>query len=408
MAQDSTSFISAMKQVWVTDRIEEQIYTKNPLLEAFERVTPQKEVGNKALIAVEGVLAGGYSAVPRSGSTSLNAAGNRQVKQAEYNYTHHWFQVELETAVIDETSGQPLAVAEAVEYEMTGAIKGIQRQLTRQGFMNGDALIAKTTTTSSSTTVKLDSTGYGNQAIVRGWLYPGLIIDIGTTGSEASVCNDREITEVIQSATEPKIKISGAAVETSTSEYVSIANARSGSTSNEMNGLLNMISESTTLGGIEPSAFPTWKASIDSTTTSISLEALIERQDAIFQKTGEEADWALAGVKQYRNYYLELQNQVRFNGDGGLQGGAMDKLMLGVTKVDKQPDCPDGHFWLLTKGDLVAIRKNGPQWADELYGGLNKPVQYKPGTTKVVGALVYRMQTGLKRRNSHAGLTALT
>ena len=57
---------------------------------------------------------------------------------------------------------------------------------------------------------------------------------------------------------------------------------------------------------------------------------------------------------------------------------------LGVTKVDKQRDCPDKHFWLLTKGDFVAIRKNGPQWADELYGGLDKPVQYKPGTTKVV------------------------
>ena len=122
------------------------------------------------------------------------------------------------------------------------------------------------------------------------------------------------------------------------------------------------------------------------------------------QADPETGDTRIAHPERANAY----QPLVRFNGDGGLQGGAMDKLMLGVTKVDKQPDCPDGHFWLLTKGDLVAIRKNGPQWADELYGGLNKPVQYKPGTTKVVGALVYRMQTGLKRRNSHAGLTALT
>jgi len=408
MAQDSTSFIAAMKQVWITDRIEEQIYTKSPLLEAFERVKPQKEVGDKAIVAVEGVLAGGYSAVPRTGSNALNAAGNRQVKRAEYNYTHHWFQVELETAVIDETSGQPLAVAEAVEYEMSGAVKGIRRQLTRQGFMNGDALIAKTTTTASSTTVKLDTTGYGYEAIVRGWLYPGLIIDIGTTGSETSIAADREITAVSKSKTEPTITISGAAVEPGTTQFVSIANARAGTTSNEMNGLLNMISETTTLGGIEPSAFPTWKANIDSTTTSLSLEALLERQDAIFQATGEEADWGLTGTKQYRNYYLELQNQVRFNGDGGLQGGDMSKLMLGVTAVEKQPDCPDKHFWLLTKGDLIAIRANGPEWADEKYGGTNKPVQYVPGTTKVKGALVYRMQTGLKRRDSHAGLTELT
>lgn len=406
MAQDAVSFIAALKQVWVTETIEEQIYQKNPLLEAFERVQPQVQVGNTALVPIHVGRNGGYTAVPRTGSNALNAAGAQVVKQAEYNYTHHWFQVELETAVIDETSGKALAVADAVEFEMTGAINDIKRQLTRQLVTNADSLIAQCEANSTTTTLKLKPAA--NQAIVRGWLYAGLIIDIGTTASEAAVAGDREITEVIASATEPKIKISGANVTTETTHYISIANDRSGTTSYEMNGLQNMISETSKLGNINPETVPQWKASVDATTTELSLEKLLERQDAIFQQAGSEADWALSGVKQYRNYYLELQNQVRFNGDGGLQGGNTQKLMLGVTAVDKDPDMLDSYFYLLTKKDLIAVRRNGPVWASEAYGGESKPVQYVPGTTKVKGALVYRMQTGLKRRNTHAALTNLS
>ena len=151
-----------------------------------------------------------------------------------------------------------------------------------------------------------------------------------------------------------------------------------------------------------------WKANVDTTTTSISLEALMERQDAIMQASSKEADTIVAGVKQYRNYYLELQNQVRYNGDGGLQGGDSGSLLLGINKVIKDPDVLANNFWFLRKADLMAVRKpGGPVWADQEYGNIN-PVQYVQGTTKVKGAIVYRLQLGMTRRNTSAAFTALS
>src|SRR6201999_2521497 len=99
-----------------------------------------------------------------------------------------------------------------------------------------------------------------------------------------------------------------------------------------------MVSETTKLGAVNPATVTKWKSNVDSTTTSISLESLMERQDAIMQASGKEADTIVTGVKQYRNFYLELQNQVRYSGDGGLQGADAGSLRLGVNKLIKHAD----------------------------------------------------------------------
>lgn len=406
MAQTGVSFIAALKQVWVSDTIEEQLYQENELLSLFEKVEPQKEVGNVALVPIHTGRNGGYTVVSKEGSNELNAAGAQVVKQAEYTYTHHWYQVELETAVIDESSGSDLAVAKAANFEMENALEDLKRQLTRQIVATEGAKIAETEENTTTTTLKLKAAA--NELLVRELLFPGLIVMVGTAGSAENAFGKREITEVIPSATEPKIKISGANVSTAAGEFLSIQGSRSGETSFEMNGLPFMVSESTKLGAVNPSTVTKWKSNVDTTTTTISLEALMERQDAIKQVSNYEADTIVAGVKQYRNFYLELQNQVRYTGDGGLQGGDAAQLLLGVNKVIKDPDVLVKNFWFLRKADLMAVRKpGGPVWADQEYGHVN-PVQYVQGTTRVKGAIVYRIQLGMTRRNTSGGFTALT
>jgi hypothetical protein len=406
MAQNGVAFIAALKQVWVSDTIEEQLYQENELLSLFEKVEPQKEVGNVALVPIHTGRNGGYTAVSKEGSNELNAAGRQEVKQAEYTYTHHWYQVELESAVIDESSGSDLSVAKAADFEMKNALLDLKRQLTRQIVATSGALIAETEINAATTTLKLKVAA--NELLVRELIFPGLIVSVGTAGAAENSFGKREITEVIPSLTEPKIKISGANVTTAAGEFLSIQGARSGETSFEMNGLPFMVSETTKLGAVNPATVTKWKSNVDTTTTAITLEALMERQDAIMQASSKEADTIVAGVKQYRNYYLELQNQVRFSGDGGIQGGNSGQLLLGINKVIKDPDVLSNNFWFLRKADLMAVRKpGGPVWADQEYGNVN-PVQYVQGTTRVKGAIVYRIQLGMTRRNTSGAFTALT
>lgn len=406
MAQNGVAFIAALKQVWVSDTIEEQLYQNNPLLELFEKVEPQKEVGNVALVPIHTGRNGGYTVVSKEGSNELNAAGRQEVKQAEYTYTHHWYQVELESAVIDESSGSDLAVAKAQNFEMENALDDLKRQLTRQVVATEGSKIAEFKTNSTVTTLKLKAAA--NELITRELIFPGLIVMGGNATEQEVDFGKREITEVIPSETEPKIKISGATVSTTEGDFLSIQGSRAGETSYEMNGLPFMVSTTTKLGAVNPSTVTKWKSNVDTTTTSITLEALMERQDAIMQASSKEADTIVAGVKQYRNYYLELQNQVRYSGDGGLQGGDTGSLLLGINKVIKDPDVLVNNFWFLRKADLMAVRKpGGPVWADQEYGNVN-PVQYVQGTTRVKGAIVYRLQLGMTRRNTSGSFTALT
>lgn len=408
MSQNRTAFLAVLKEVWNSEKVEEQIYQDSPLLTSIERIQPNTQIGKKALIAVHTGRNGGYTAVdPATGSSSLNAAGKQGVAQAEYLYTSHWMQVSIETALIEESSSSAKAIAQVSNVEMNGAINDLRKQMTRQMFSNGDALIAKCGTTTESTTVKLDSTGFGFDAIERGWLYPGLFVDIGTSASQASIAGGREITAVSESESEPSITISGAAVSTTGSDFVSIANARSGATSREMNGLQNLINSSGVVGGIDPAEEPEWAASVDTTEQSLTLALIYERQRKVFQKSGVEPDWALTSAKQQEALYKLLQSQVRFSGDTGLATGNVQKLMVGNTAVERQLDCPNRAFYLLSKKDLVAIRSDGPKWASQTYGGGSAPVQYVEGTTRVQGGLNYLMQFGLKRRNSHTALTHL-
>jgi len=406
MPQTGVSFIAALKQVWVSDTIEEQLYQENELLSLFEKVEPQKEVGNVALVPIHTGRNGGYTVVSKEGSNELNAAGSQVVKQAEYTYTHHWYQVELESAVIDESSGSDLAVAKAANFEMENALDDLKRQLTRQIVATQGSKIAETEENTTTVTLKLKAAA--NELIIRELIFPGLIVMVGTAGAAENSFGKREITEVIPSATEPKIKISGATVTTAAGEFLSIQGSRSGETSFEMNGLPFMVSETTKLGNVNPSTVTKWKSNLDTTTTALSLEAMMERLDACKQVSGKEPDTIVAGVKQYRNYYLELQNQVRYSGDGGLQGGNSNNILLGTAPIIKDPDVLGSNIWFLRKADLMAVRKpGGPVWADQEYGNVN-PVQYVQGTTRVKGAIVYRLQLGMTRRNTSAGFTALT
>jgi hypothetical protein len=156
---------------------------------------------------------------------------------------YHWFQVALETAALNQTGAQMQAVVAAKDLEIKGAIGNVSRQCSRQLVNNGDGLIAQCTTGGASTTINLlpqASGGLGYDAIVSGWLYPGLPVDIGTTADSDSLATGSVITDVSEDATAPTITI-GSSVTTTSSHYVSIANPNSATATNpELNGFRNM------------------------------------------------------------------------------------------------------------------------------------------------------------------------
>ncbi len=404
MPATASTISDALKEVWTADHLEEQIYKGDPLLDRLEK-TGKYTVGEAAITPIKTHRSGGYTPAPAAGSTSLNTAGNVGSDQASWDYKFHYQQVEIQVAAMVKTEGKEQSVAEVVDMEMEGASESLRKQLTRQAFSAGNALIAECTTTSSSTTVNLLTTGYGPDALVRRWLHKTQVVDIGTAADEDSEAAGRSITAV--STANNTITINGAAVDTAASDFVSIANGRSGTTSYEMDGLQNIISETATVGTLAPGTEPEWKAAdVDTSTTDMTLDALYLVQRKVNQETGQMKTNCITSYKQREKLYKLLQMQVRFDGNSGITADPQAPIEYGGMKVEVHVDCPDRHFWFVDFDDLFMVRLAKPFWTSDITGG--KKLEWKQGTTAFVGMLAYPINLACRRRNSMGGLTALT
>jgi len=403
MSADYTAYESILKEVWTSKTLEEQLYQGNPFLEAMEKRKPAISIGDTAQTPIHTGRSGGYSVKPRTGG-ALNAPDSQKVNAASWVWTHHYFQIQIESSTIDETANNSLAAAEVVDTEVTGAVDDLRKQITRQ-FVGGDgtALIAPVTPDGTATVV-LDGDGY--DALVRGWLGVGSLVDIGTDTDETLAVDSGRIISVDVDPTTPTITLDTTCATTAT-EYVSIAGARSGTTSYEANGLRNIVSETDTVGGIAVADEPNWRAAReDDTAQDLSLANIATLQEAVFQQTGGSPDWVVTSPKQQSAFYLLIQPQVRFAGDSKLGAGNVGGAIWNGLKVDAQPDVLDKDWFTLTKKDLFTVSTEGPAWIPQKYG--NKGIlDWSQGNTSLVSAAVYRVNLACSRRNSHASLTNL-
>jgi hypothetical protein len=315
-----TTFQAALKETWTQDDFETQFYDNHPLLEDIEK-TDKHTIGEYANVPLELTRSGGFTVTGTAGSSALNAAGNAGVAQAQYALAFNYQQVKVDHPAIVTSQGNSNAVATALDTELESASSMMRTQISRQVYQDQSALICQCASGGASTTVNLSTTlasatvsATGYDALVKGWLDVSMVVDIGTTAAEGTIAADTTISAVSIDPTTPTITI-GSSVTTTTSHFVSVANARSGATSLEMNGLGNIASGTASLGGI--SATNRWKSYVDSTTTDLTLDSLLAVQEQVQSAVNKAKPTlkVIMGFKQGRRFYNLFQNQVRFQSD---------------------------------------------------------------------------------------------
>lgn len=407
MAATATSVQDALKRVYTQDTLEDQLYSENPWLDRIEKTTKYK-VGEVARVPLHTNRNGGYSVLATGSDGPLNAAGQQEVKKAEFNYTHHHQQIKVHGEAIDITQGNALSVVAGVDLEVQGAISDLRKQLGRQAVTNGDGILAQCGTTSSSATVQLATAASatytsGTNAITRGWLYPGIYVDIGTGASEGSLVNSEAITAVDD--TNYTITVT-TAITTSSSNYVSVNGSRSGTTGYEMNGMRNVVGTST-FGGLNPATYPVWKAaSVDTTAQELTVGLMLTSCQAVHQKSGDEPDFILTGLKQQRKFYQLLQPQVRFPDDSALGAGKRSQPKWDGKEIFASPEVLDEDMFFGRLKHLFMLAIDKPKWQNVDTGG--NILAWYQGYDSFVGKLTYRCQLGTNRRNVFARLGGLT
>lgn len=399
MAATPATYEDVMKEVWTQDRLEKQFHAGDTILDQIEK-TSRYKVGNVALVPTHMDRSGGYTIVPPQGASALNGGDKQKMDRAEYNYTRHWFEVEIDTAALKRTEG-PLAVASALDTEITGGIEDMKHQLSAQVYGDGTGVLAVCKSNNSATVLELGDGG--KWAIERGFLYPGLKIDIGTDAAPSTIASKKAILAVDPST--PSITVADA-VTTTTSHKVTIAGSRVNATTfYGMNGLGNLIGTGT-FGGLSSSTYFRWQSSVTGTAGDLTLEKLLKMRTAIKGSSGSRPDWNVCSPTQEYLFYLLLQTQARFDGDKGIGAGDTDKVKWSGMTIDAQDDCPDTVWYMLTKKNLFAVRLDKPYWVTQEHGG--SILQYKPNTTFVAGAAEYMIQLATNKRSAFGKLTGLS
>jgi len=398
---------SGAKQVWTQENFEKQFYSKDPMLEQILKLKPEIQIGLEALTPVQTGRGGGITWVPKTGSSALNEAAPQQVTRAKWEYKRQWGQIEMDTAAIERTKDAAKSIMRWLDMEVEGKLSDMRKQLTRTLFGDGTALIAQCAKEESeSKTINLLATGFGYQAIRNGYLPVGQVIDIGSKTEEGLKAADKPILAISESESKPTLEIA-TKIKTAETDYVSLANSRSGETSYENNGWGNLASETTTLGGLKPETTGTWKGIVEEVkSTPITRQKVIKLRRRLRQR-GETPDWAFTSLVQIAALENESFTQIRWPDTNKQNTGDGETIMVGDLKVQGHQDCPDKDFYMAVRNHVFILRDSAPYWATERYGGKGL-LMYKLNSTYVVGAIEGYLEFATNRRNSIGRLTELS
>ena len=399
MAATISAWNDALKRVYASDNIVEQLYQENPFLDTLNKQT-RYSPGETVRVVIHTQRGGGFTVLPDGGGT-LNTAGNQGIAKAEYDYTHQHMPIAIQGDLIDSSDGNAKTVGEALPAHVDGALNDLRKQITRQIFGNGDALITACRT-SDSNNVDLNTTT-GAQVLKRGWLHVGSIVDVGTTSAEDSDVDGGTITAVDRANVAFTVS-GGSEASDATTDYVSYKDARDGTTSYEANGLRNIVSASATLGGLTVAAQDEWAAAnVDTTAQALTISLILQQIQEVEQRGGNP-DFILTGLKQRRKLYEQLQQQVRFDGDKGLKAGSVPEW--NGLKLHSHPDCWDEDLYVGKMEHLFTVAAGKPYWPNKITGG--DILSWSQGTDAYVSKLTHRWNLGCDRRNAFARLGALT
>lgn len=382
------SNISAtLKEVWTSEEIERQLAYSSDIVSILPTKKGINETGKYAIVPIE--TTGNVQSVARLEGQALGEPGMSTEKQAQYNFKSLYIQFQLSGQAIAVSSSNKQAIADQVQRQPKVAVRDFGQDLARQIYGNiaGAGVLAKCGVTSSSTTVVLEPRS-GWSAIRTGALAVGRYVDIGSAADADSVAAKRKITAVTRSKTAPTITISGAAVTTAATDFVSVWANRDPSTgaSSELTSLNQICAASGSVGGLDTSTTPEWfgtYAGNGGTLRSVSNDILLTAYNDAWQYGAEPS--VIATTQQIRQkYYTSVfQTNVRYVDPSGKDTGAgyhkQSAVQFEGKPVITDRTCPANQLFMFSTDTLSFYSPTGkksPEWMPGVNGILNRVTGY--------------------------------
>jgi hypothetical protein len=412
------STLSNILKEYYLGPVAEQLNNEVLLLSRLESRS-EDLVGKYAYIPLHKTRSGGIGA--RAEQAALPVAGKQGYDKATYDLKYLYGAVQVTGPSVAKTKNEAGSFLQVLKSELDGLRNDLRRDLARQVYGDGTALIAQCGTTTASTTVSLNSAA-GKEAIRKGWLYVGMLIDIGTTADVDVVAAGREINGVdYDNAT---ITISGAAVTTSSSHYVSRAGSATNggassetSKSNEIDGLQRIVDADTpsngsnTFGGIDPyDAGNSWwdnkrMAIADAAGNGVLSKEDLQKAINLVRLEGVAPTAMITSLGVQREFYMLLEDDVRYiEPDSGLNLGAGFKtLTYNGMPLIADIDAPYGRIYMIDESTMKVFSDQDWHFLD-MDGSTLRQVQ---GYDVFEAVMARYMNIGVTRRNNQMVVTGI-
>lgn len=406
MAGADLSTLSNILKEYYLGPVAEQLNNEVLLL---SRLNSRSEdlVGKRAYVPLHVSRSGGIGA--RAESATLPTAGNQDYDKAVYDLKYLYGRVQVTGPSMAKTKNEAGAFLQALKSELDGIRNDLQKDLARQVYGDGTALIVQCGTTTTSTTIVLN-TAAGQEAIRKGQLYPGMIVDIGTTADVNTIADARTITAV--DYTNATITVSGATVSTTSSHYVSRsgsavdgAAAATGSRSSEVDGLKRIVSTSATaFGEIDPSTKTWWDNKRIAVGGAIDLDTLQKGMNLI-RLEGGTPTVMITSLGVQREVYGLLAADVQYIEPESLSYAAGFKaLSYAGMPIISDIDAPYGNLYMLDESTLKVFSDQDWHFLD----ADGQTLRQVANMDAFEAIMTRYMNLGATKRNNHVVLSGIT
>lgn len=396
MAGATLATLSAILKDYYLPPVVDQLNNEVLLLQRLEK-RDQELFGNQAIVPLHTGRSGGIGARPESGA--LPAPGNQVYKKAVYDLKYLYGRVRVTGPSMAKTASEAGAFLQVLKSELDGIRNDLRKDVSRQVYGDGTAIVAATAVNTAVNTLTLSS----DEPIRHGFLYVGMVVDIGTSAAPTGVASARTITAI--NVATPSITIDGAAVTTAATDRVFRSGAAgASSTVYEIDaGLQKLVSTAAnTVGGINAATDTIWDNARDTTGGALALDTMMKAFNTQ-RISGGNLSAIITSFGLQRAFFNLLQSKVQYVTPTKLAGGFQSLEFMGMPLI-ADIDAPFGKMFFLDESTLKVFSNRDWHFLDED----GNVLKWNNGYDEWEAVLARYMNLGATRRNNQLVISGLT
>lgn len=331
----------------------------------------------------------------RSENEALPDAGRQKTAYGRMNLKYQYAGIEITGQVFAMATKNYQVFSDAVDLEISRIKDDLSKDRNRQYFGSGNGRVA-TVVSVAAQVITLDSLQYVQDDMV-------LDVVVAATGTS----HGTKVTITAINETTKAITVSGTLSGVIAGDII----VRTGSWNREWTGLDAIISDTSTLYGINPSTERVWKSHVIAHNAAIS-EAVLKRMADRIKRAGGKTTvmWTTPGVE--RAYWQLLAGARRFVNPkeyaGGYTGVSFDAGNAGAIPMITDVDAPAGKAIFLNEKEINLYRDKEFSFIDRDGSMWQRKITSAGRFDAYLADLYEYSELGTHRRNTHGVVTGIT